>query len=192
MPGCDQFLPAVSNAFQTLGLAPALVISDEAIRDAYREAGKRLHPDAGGEEGEFAGLREAFAVVSSPARRLRLWMELRGSPAEVRGTVAASLMDLFSEVGGITQQAEEIIRRRVEAKSALVRAMLEGETQLCRERVEQAISRVEAMIGLEYGRFPEFENATKIDVVAASECARNLAFLEKWRSGLRGCFARLI
>lgn len=189
---CGQFLSPVTNAFQTLGLEPGLVISDDVVRDAWREAGKQLHPDAGGGEGEFADLREAFAVVSSPSRRLRHWLELRGTPGDVRGTVDASLMDLFSEVGGITQQAEEIIRKRDEAKSALVRAMLEGETQVCREAVERAISKVEEMVVSECSQFPGYEAAECLDAGVASRTARNLAFLEKWRAGLRGCFSRLV
>ena len=188
----DQFLPTVIDAFQILGLDPRLVLADEAVRDAYREAGKRLHPDAGGGEGEFAGLREAYAVVASPSARLRLWLELRGTPGDVRGTIDNALMDLFSEVGSVTQQAESVIRRREEAKSALVRAMLEGETQISREAVERTISKVDAMITKECLRFPDFETAESPDVEAASKTARSLTFLEKWRTGLRACYSRLV
>lgn len=182
----------VTDAFQILGMEPKLVLSDDALREAFREAGKRAHPDAGGGEGEFAALREAFAVVSSPSRRLRLWLELRGTPGEVRGSIDNSLMDLFSEVGAVTQLAESVIRKRDEAKSALVRAMLEGETQVCREAVERAIATVEAVITRECAVFPELESSADPDVATASKTARNLAFLEKWRAGLRGCFGRLV
>ena len=168
------------------------MIPEEAIRDAYRESGKRLHPDAGGGEGEFAALREAFAVISSPSRRLKHWLELRGTPGDVRGTIDNALMDLFSEVGAITQQAEMIVRKRDEAKSALVRAMLEGETQICREAVERAIFKVEAAIDHECAHFSAYENAESPDIDAASQSARNLAFLEKWRASLRACFSRLV
>jgi curved DNA-binding protein CbpA len=188
----DQFLRPVTDAFQLLGLQPGLVFSDESLRDAYREAGKRLHPDAGGGEGEFAALREALEVVSSPSRRLRLWLELRGLAGEVRGTIAADLMDLFSQVGAVTQQAEIVIRKREEAKSALGRAMLEGETQRCREAVERQIAVVEAEIARECEIFPALESSGQPDLPAASEAARNLAFLEKWRLGLRSCFGRLV
>lgn len=182
----------MTDAFKTLGLEPALVLSDETLRDAYREAGKRAHPDAGGGEGEFAALREAFAIASSPSRRLRHWLELRGTPAEIRGAIDNSLMDLFSEVGAVTQQAESLVRQRDEAKSALVRAMLEGETQLCREAVERAISQVEARITNDCAVFSEFEKSSAPDVDAASKTARNLAFLEKWRAALRACFSKLV
>lgn len=182
----------VTDAFEILGMEPKLVLSDDALREAFREAGKRAHPDAGGGEGEFAALREAFAVVASPSRRLRHWLELRGTPGEVRGSIDNSLMDLFAEVGAVTQLAESVIRKRDEAKSALVRALLEGETQVCREAVERAISQVETTIIRECAMFQDLEGSAAPDVEAAARTARNLAFLEKWRAGLRACFGRLV
>jgi curved DNA-binding protein CbpA len=191
---CDrgQFLCPVTDAFHLLGLSPRLVLSDESLREAYREASKRVHPDAGGGEGEFAALREALAVVSSPSRRLQLWLTLQGTPGEVRGSIDNALMELFAQVGAVTQQAEAVIRKREEAKSALVRALLEGETQLAREAVERAISMVESWIERESACFAELEQATDPDIAMASKTARDLAFLEKWRAGLRSCFARLV
>ncbi len=186
------FYPQVTSAFQILGIKPALVVADEFLREAYREAGKQAHPDAGGGEGEFAALREAMAVLSSPSRRLRHWLELRGTPGDVRGSIDNSLMDFFSEVGAVTQQSEMLIRKRDEAKSTLVRAMLEGETQICREAVERAILKVETAISNECSALGDFENSSEPDVEAASKTARNLAFLEKWRAGLRACFSRLV
>jgi curved DNA-binding protein CbpA len=182
----------VINAFQILGIEPQLVLADDCLRDAFREAGKRAHPDAGGGEGEFAVLREAYAVLSSPSRRLRHWLELRGTPAEVRGSIENSLMDLFAAVGAVTQQAESLIRKRDEAKSALVRAMLEGQTQLSREAVERAISQVESRIADECAGFADFEAIVDLDLEIVSKVARNLAFLEKWRAGLRSAFSRLV
>ncbi len=180
------------DAFQILGIERQLFQSDDLLRAAFREAGKRVHPDAGGGEGEFASLREALAVLSSPSRRLRHWLELRGTPVEVRGSIENTLMDLFSEVGAVTQRAESLIRRREEAKSALVRAMLESETQHCREAVEGAISQLEVRIAGECSAFADYEAAADLDLAAASKTARNLAFLEKWRVGLRSAYSRLV
>ena len=168
------------------------MISNEALGDAFREAGRLAHPDAGGGDGDFAKLREAYAAISSPSRRLRAWLELRGTPGEVRGTIEASLMEVFSEVGAVTQLAETLIRKREEAKSVLVRAMLEGETQICREAVEKMNFTVEALIAEECALFPEWENSVTFDVELASKATRNLAFFEKWRGGLRSCYSRLV
>lgn len=182
----------MANAFEILGLSPRLEIDAETLSAAFREAGKSAHPDAGGGDDEFARLREAFETLSSPSRRLKHWLELRGTPAETRGTVDPRLMDLFSKVGEATQQAEALIRRRDETKSALGLALLERETHLCRESVEQALGLVEAAIADECSVFPELETSDAPDLAAASKVARNLAFLEKWRAALRSTFARLV
>jgi curved DNA-binding protein CbpA len=180
------------NAYEVLGLSVGLVFTEEVLREAFREAGKKVHPDAGGEEGEFATLREAFALISSPSRRLQHWLELRGMPGELRGSIGTALMELFLEVGTVTQQAEKVIRQRELAQSALVRALLEAETQACREQVGRVISQVEKRMDEECAGFPELEHAAVVERVAVAEIARNLAFLEKWRLGLRACFSRLV
>ena len=182
----------MKNAFEILGIHPGLVLSEETVRTAFRDAGKAAHPDAGGTDEQFAELRGAFEVLSSPSKRLKCWLDLRGTLAETRGTVDPQLMDLFSEVGEVTQLAEAVIRKRDEAKSALGLALLERETQIRREAVEVALRRVEASIERECAEFPKIESAVVLDVEAASKTARNLAFLEKWRGGLRGVFSRLV
>jgi curved DNA-binding protein CbpA len=189
---CGQFREQMKDAFQRMGMAPCLVLADDSLREAFLEASKRAHPDAGGGEGEFAALREAMTVLSSPASRLKLWMELRGTPTVVRGVIDTALMDVFAEVGRVTQGAESLIRKREEAKSALGRAMLEGETQLRREEVEKMIGKVDELIRAECRAFSAFEVGESLDQEAASVAARNLTFLEKWHTGLRGCYSRLV
>lgn len=180
------------NAFEMLGIDARLALSDESVRDAFREAGKLAHPDAGGGQTAFANLREAFEIVSSPSRRLRHWLELRGLPVETRGTVDAEVMNLFAHVGQTSQRAEALVRKRDETKSALARALLERETQLCREEVERAIKMVEEAIIRQCAGFPDYEDTPSPDHAALSITARNLAFLEKWRASLRGVFSRLV
>ena len=51
---------------------------------------------------------------------------------------------------------------------------------------------VEQAIVSECAGFPEMQQALDLDVDVVSKSARNLAFLEKWRVGLRGVFGRLV
>lgn len=180
------------SAFELLGVEPCLVISEETLREKFRAAGKQLHPDAGGAEGEFSALNQAYASLQSPAWRLREWADWRGLKLETRGSIDSALMDLFAEVGAATQRVEGLVRKRDQAQSALVRAMLEGETQMCRELLESVISKVESWIARECEIFPSLETASELDAPKVSEISRNLVFLEKWRSGLKGWFGRLI
>lgn len=175
-----------------LGLEPGLVISEGELQEKYREASKRLHPDAGGGDGNFTALQDALATLASPSRRLKAWLESRDLPVETRGAIDPSLLDLFVEIGAITQKAEELIRKREAAGSALVRALLESETQSCREAVAGAIDKVGSAIAGRCDDFPAIEFAAMTDAPAASALLRNLAFLEKWRTSLRSCFSRLL
>lgn len=179
------------NAFETLGIGERLVFREEELREAFREAGKRLHPDAGGGEGDFAALKGAMAILSGSSRRLSHWLSLRGMVVEPRGMIAERLMDLFGKIGGVTQAAEAVIRKRETTLSALGKALLEPEIQGCLEKVEEMITEVDAMIDAECAVFPEWEKGMP-DLVAASEKVRNLAFLEKWKAGLKSCYAHLV
>ena len=178
------------NAFETLGMEPRLVVDDEALREAFREAGRRAHPDGGGGEEDFARLRAAYEILLSPSRRLGHWLELHGVTVEPRGTLGAGLVDLFARISETTHQAEALIRKREQAKSALGRAMLEGEAQACREEVQAALRLVEQAIAGECAGFAGYEQAPASE--AAALAVRNLAFLEKWRATLRAMFARLV
>ena len=178
------------NAFESLGIEARLVLAEEELRDAFREAGRLVHPDGGGGEEAFARLREAFEMLLSPARRLRHWLELRGITVEARGTLAAGLLDLFAVISETTRQAEALIRKRDQAQSALARALLETETQACREALQAAMREVEQAIATECEGFAGYECAP--DPSAAALAVRNLTFLEKWRATLRGLFARLV
>ena len=93
----------------------------------------------------------------------------------------------------MTQQAEACIRKRDEAKSVLVRAMLEGETQICREAVETAISKVEAVITRECAA------VSRVGKLGGSRRRKPPRKpLETWRSSKNGgracarCYARLV
>lgn len=180
------------DAYEILGLARRLNISETELSDSFREAGKHSHPDAGGEEGEFAELRKAQAVLASPSQRLKHWLELQGLTCNLRGTIDTGLLDLFSEIGGLIQQTEAIIRKRQETKSALGLALLEDETQRYREAVAQMITKVDGLLCETCEVFSVFENATELDNEHASRIARDLTFLEKWRLQLRSEYSRLI
>src|SRR5688500_14192139 len=104
------------DAFELLGLPRRLEISENELRAAFREAGKRVHPDAGGSEAEVAKLQEAFLTLASPSRRLKHWLALTGQAGDDRGAIAPELMELFGKVGDVLQRADALVRKRDEAK----------------------------------------------------------------------------
>ena len=175
------------DAFEQLGLPRRLDLSEDEIRMAFRETGKRLHPDAGGSEADFVKLQEAFGLLSSPSRRLKHWLVLQEIPGDERGSISSGIMDLFSEVGTVLQRGDSLARKRADARSALARAMLENETQTCREDVERMIAVVDGKIAEQTASFADFDSMA-LPPESAWITVRDLAFLEKWRIKLRQCF----
>lgn len=175
------------DAFAQLGLPRRLDLSEEELRTAFREAGKRVHPDAGGTELEFAKLQESFVLLGSPSRRLKHWLVLQGVPGEERGSISPELMDLFTQVGGIVQPADELIRQREAALSVLGKAMLEGRTQQTRESLERMQSVLDEAIAEKSSAFPQVESGA----VDGWQVTRDLAFLEKWQAQLRERYGKL-
>lgn len=182
----------MENAFEILGVPERLVLDAAELTAAFRAAGAKVHPDAGGEDADFARLRKAQESLESPSRRLRHWLELRGVDVEPRGAVDDALMDLFALVGGVTQRADAMVRKRTSTRSALALAMSEAAAQECREEIENAVTRVEEAIHQTTAGFAELESAIKIDKTRVAPMVRNLAFLEKWKLSLRSAYARLV
>lgn len=58
---------SVTAALAELGLEPDADVDVAAVRAAYRERAKEVHPDQGGDEAAFRRLRNAYAVARSHA-----------------------------------------------------------------------------------------------------------------------------
>jgi len=179
------------NAFETLGLPVKLTLRADEIDSAWREAGARLHPDAGGDESLFANLRTARDTLASPGTRLEHWLEIHGHNPEPRGTIAPEIMDLFDPVARATRQAEAIARRRAAASTALGLAVLEADTLRAREAVEAMIATIDDAIEIQGAAFAAWERAPDTLDPAAASVARGLRFLEKWRRGLMAAYSSL-
>jgi DnaJ-class molecular chaperone len=58
----------MKNAYFILGLK-SVSCTDEEIRAAYRKAAAIHHPDAGGTQGAFQAVQEAYDLLKTPAAR---------------------------------------------------------------------------------------------------------------------------
>lgn len=122
-----------------------------------------------------------------------MWAGLRGCAVEPRGEISPGMMEIFSGVGALMQSAEAVIRKREGAKTALGLAMLEGEILSVRGKMEKAIGGIDLAIAEECAVFPEWEGMAELPAADdLGKTLRNLMFLEKWRSGLRAGYARLV
>jgi hypothetical protein len=178
----------VMSAFEKLGLRVGLLFSEEQIRDAFRTRAAEVHPDSGGDEGEFAALQVAQDVLLSPARRLREWLKVKGVEVDERGTIAGEMVDRFQKVAETGAKAEAAIKAGEKAQSALANGMAEVRLMGERENVKDLLAGIEAEIRERVQVFPAIEEG-KSD---AAIVMRDLVFLEKWRGAMKSLYGRLM
>lgn len=176
------------NAFERLGLNVGLIVSEEEIRESFRVRAAAAHPDSGGDEAEFAELREAREVLESPAKRLREWLRVREFPVDERGTISVELMDFFQKVAKTGTSAEAAVKASEMAQSALAKGMAEVRLIAERESVKNLLVEIEAGICERVRLFPAIENG-ECDAAIAT---RDLVFFEKWKSTMRALYGRLM
>lgn len=209
------------NPFSLFGLEPCLVLDEGIVEQRFRELGAEVHPDAQVKAAqtsvdgvntalddagkpvdgdEFARLNEAKAVLISPAKRLRAWLQCEidgfdqvpGLGKNLVGELDVALMDMFTKLASLLQECDELIGKRERASSMLARAMTEPTAQALRTRIEGALEEVSSMIESAVAKFSQFENeGGEKSLEKALKVQRELSFLEKWELQLRSRFGRL-
>ena len=177
------------EAADIMGLPDELCVDDATLREAFRAAGKRLHPDAGGSVEEFAKLQSAQRLFSRAGERLRAWLEERGVAGEVRGSLSAEVMDRFSMVAEVVQRSQLLAKESDACRSMLAKAMLEPRKQKCREEISSLQQQLTTLSTQRVGRFAAVAGGD-VDGNSAWQMVRDLLFLEKWQAQLREEFGR--
>ncbi|MFP6866509.1 MAG: hypothetical protein VCA35_11250 [Roseibacillus sp.] len=178
--------------FEAMGLERRLGWTQEDLRVRYDSQCQEMHPDSGGEAGDFQRLRQAYAELQSPGRRLRHWLELGGEPLEKGGMLPELVTEHFGELGPLLQQAADLAHRHAAAQSSLVRSMAEREGMGLLPKLELARERIEARIDELEQRFTDFD-ARGVTTCGgeAKEVARSLLFLEKWEREVREAWGKM-
>ena len=178
------------DAFATLQLPRQVNLSDEDIRNAYRQAGKREHPDDGGNEENFSLVSKAYQILLSPAMRLRHWLELHDVTGDSRGVVDGALLDDFGKVGHCLQETDQLLRQHESCQSQLAKALLLPKIQHQREAIEALQTLLESRTQEKLSAFHEIHH---LPTEQSWILVRDLTFLEKWQQQLRDrygkCFA---
>ena len=60
-----------SQCLQILGLGEEVALNEKALKEAYKKASMKAHPDKGGSEGEFDAVTRAYAYLGDILRRVR-------------------------------------------------------------------------------------------------------------------------
>lgn len=185
--------------FQRLGLAPHLNLQTEALDQARDEAGREYHPDQGGDPAVFAAVNEAHALLGSPARRCRHLHEVLfpNETIERQSSLPPELGDLFMSIGPALAQADELLDRKKQARTALAQALLSNDLNQCQESLEEQIAAITQASNRRIERFSEIDETLEGSTPEEArplllESWSVLSFLEKWQGQLKERWASLV
>lgn len=174
------------NAFDTFSLTPTLELDLNNLREVYQKLAAENHPDNGGDKTQFEKINLDYAILRSPSKRLKAFMEHEGVAYDARGAVSNDLMDLFMLVGSLVQEADSFIRKKSAASSILAKALLEGESMELQDKLSELIATIESNQSRITASF-----SVPIDDSDLPQTARNLSFLEKWQAQLQQRYGSL-
>ena len=173
------------NAFEVLGLEMRPSLSEETVRAAYFEKSKAPGSD-------LATLNAAYELLLAPDKRLKHFIEL-AAPADARQwravTMSEDLMAIFMALGKARPEAEALIERRGKTQSALSKALLEKQTFLIRETLEEIGTTLDAKrIDLE----SSVAGLAADDWKQLTEAQARFAYLAKWQTQVRELLLKLM
>ncbi|MBK1834015.1 hypothetical protein [Roseibacillus ishigakijimensis] len=180
------------NVWEALGLPVTLDLTAERIEDAFREASHGVHPDAGGQAGDFERLREARNDLLDECRRLELWLLLNEQKLGHVGRVPERVGEMFLKVNQLVEAVDQWMEEGSLKSSTLGRALWQKEGFRWKENVEALIAEVDAWhqeAVADFGRIEE--EAGKQEFTRAIERRVDLGFLRRWRTQLQTRYARM-
>lgn len=183
--------------FAALGLPRRANLDPDRIRAAFQEKGKQCHPDRGGDAGAFDALNQAHQTIGDPGRRLRHLFELSFNEApDAAGAVDAQTMALFESVAPALAVADDFLKRKAAASTAIARAVLAAEEARVSAEIFTASGTVRARKAEILATFADLDEQLARDPEGARavllDRSRALVFLGKWEGQLSERMAGLI
>ena len=170
------------DAFAELGLPRLVDPGDELIEEAWRELSRRWHPDSPeGDPERSAAVNRAHDILSQPGPRLRHWLELNGRTAR-DAAMSDETMTLFSKVGAALQAADDVLRKRDAATTAMGRAVLAADEWRVQSDLQSMLREITDALGAELERFSALDEE---NFPLAESTAAALGFLDKWQAQIR-------
>lgn len=166
------------DAFVALDLHPAPWVDADDLKERFHRLSAVRHPDApGGSEEEFSALNTAWQTLREPAGCLRHYLQLTAPETlnDERAT-PAELGDLFMEIAGLKQVAQQFLTAGDRTTSPLARALMEPQRLAIEARMNSAEARLAEAIA-DALAIIRVENPSSEMLAAALS---RLTFLSNW------------
>ncbi|HEY0369444.1 MAG TPA: DnaJ domain-containing protein [Chthoniobacterales bacterium] len=120
-------------------------LDPEQLKQAFHTRTLQSHPDAQGDEAQFAQLNEAYQVLRDPKRRLQHLLALRGEAANA-GRIPPDVEALFPAIARLTRQADVVVAKHQSATNGLARSLVRQELIDARAEVEEMVTQLDQLL----------------------------------------------
>jgi curved DNA-binding protein CbpA len=169
----------MTDCFALLGLPRTAQLDESTLQAAWHERSRAAHPDQpGGSAVLAAEINAAYETLLAPEKRLKHLLDLHQVPWRAI-PISAELMSLFSQLGPLLQKAAALAKKKQQASSALVKALLANEEMTLREALETLGVEIETRRETLIAGLPA-DDLEQIQVAQAT-----LSYLAKWQAQVR-------
>ena len=170
-------------------------IDADQLKREYQQLSLTTHPDrnqaADAKPSEFAGVTEAYRVLSNPRLRLQHLLALEtGSDLQAGAAqVTADLSDVFVHAAALVRDIDGFLQRRGQTTSALATALLKSESETLRMRTGSILRQLEELHGQAVQQLrcadERWINGPEKPFEDLRALAQRFAFLDRWIDQLR-------
>ena len=182
----------MTDAFAIFDLPRRPWLDEAELREEFHRRSATLHPDAGGDAGQFGQLNAAHRTLSEPAARLRHLLELEAPELLTQAQrIPPALADRFMRVATARQTCATFLAKAAAATSPLARALLAAEHTTQSRTLDSALADLAAAQAGALTRLHAFEAdwASRLPEIATLQA--ELSYLEKWTAQLRAAHLEL-
>ena len=173
------------DCYEELSQKRCLELNPDDLREKFQELSKRYHPDAGGDEVVFSRINRAHSILFNPSSRVEHLYELLFQDSiRTDGPLSSNVMELFSEIGELTINADGLIKKKEKTLTSLGEALIAKDIAKLQTQLFEMNGKVRGAKSAILKTFPDIDHLIRTDSASAKEkmelCARDLSFLGKW------------
>lgn len=182
------------DPFTILGVPAQPGLDAELLQSRFDALSRIAHPDAAGENAEFAKLNAAYETLADPVKRLKaLLAHFEQAPAARTGIVDEDMVERFMELSEFLTRTDQLVERYQALTSAVAKSLMAPSVEEAKRKVAVFLDGIDAELRedavLLADLNPQFDQDGPPPPAPVFSALRTmlqrLAFLQKWESELK-------
>lgn len=179
-----------SDYFAALGQPRRPWLDPDALKEKFHRTTAEQHPDRAGDNGEFASVNAAYAILRDPGTRLRHLLELEHPEALGRTQqITEKLSSAFLRLATLRRTIDAFVKQQAAASTPLAQALLASERFTLQRDVEKELTSIETAhaecVAAVRSIDKEWAGRGRELAPRLAELQQELTYLAKWNWQLR-------